>query len=441
MSRTRTALVGVVAAGLMLMSAGAASASEPVQTTSSSVTREVLDLGNGWFINSPTKTDTTTTVSDREETTATNAVESRQGAVTIETRTVGTDYKAQIQQPINPDGTSTWPAKRGVIPVQFKLTKSDKTEQRTVTQNETRNRTDYQKRTVTSTHVESTKTPSFQSVSGPNDTAYSVLGLYDNIPAGTTVADITKLQSDFSWQNGSSSHGGSLRWDIGTSQGDIHVYYGDADPGHQWTGGSGSGVNLMDATDDRFDPPGGVFYSTKQQILTDLGSLPVNNVSMVVDSCWDGGDQKAFINSATVGIDGVDHVVSNPLSGRVQPATDSSVNGAWVPAPELTSYTNWVNNGNPTTGDWTTVSTSNAVQTNDIPAKIRVEKLNGDPTPADVMEDLSSAQGDTTNFFRQIDGKYMYNLKAETLGKGSFKVYMEIDGTKVVISPGVFELK
>jgi hypothetical protein len=31
-------------------------------------------------------------------------------------------YAAQVQQPINPDGSSVWAAKRGVIPVQFKLT-------------------------------------------------------------------------------------------------------------------------------------------------------------------------------------------------------------------------------------------------------------------------------------------------------------------------------
>ena len=42
----------------------------------------------------------------------------------------------------------------------------------------------------------------------------------------------------------------------------------------------------------------------------------------------------------------------------------------------------------------------------------------------------------------------MYNLKAETLGKGSFNVYIAPDGytnaqsdTRVLENPGVFELK
>jgi len=64
-----------------------------------------------------------------------------------------------------------------------------------------------------------------------------------------------------------------------------------------------------------------------------------------------------------------------------------------------------------------------------------------DTTPIDVIEELSSAQGDTTGQFRQIDGKYMYNLKAESLQKGSFKVYMVIGGTQVMNNPGVFELR
>ena len=51
-------LTVVVAAGaIMLMSANAASATtEPPVTTTA---REVLDLGNGWFSNSPVTTDVT----------------------------------------------------------------------------------------------------------------------------------------------------------------------------------------------------------------------------------------------------------------------------------------------------------------------------------------------------------------------------------------------
>jgi hypothetical protein len=90
---------------------------------------------------------------------------SRGSNKTIETRTVP-DYKAQIQQPINPDGTSTWPAKRGVIPVQFKLTKADKVESREVTTPVARTVTTTEQRTNTITTVTTARTPSFQSVCG-----------------------------------------------------------------------------------------------------------------------------------------------------------------------------------------------------------------------------------------------------------------------------------
>ena len=105
-------------------------------------------------------------------------------------------------------------------------------------------------------------------------------------PRGTTVADISKVQAGFTYQQGA-SHAGSLRWDIGTDLGDLHVYYGDS---HDWTGTGGSDVNLMDATDDRFDDgntsvAGGTFYNTKAQILDKFRGVGVNNVSLVVDSC------------------------------------------------------------------------------------------------------------------------------------------------------------
>jgi hypothetical protein len=383
MSRIRTALVGTVAAGLLLMTASVASAA-PVEASSS--IREVTDLGGGWFSNSQVLTSVTTDVTQQSR-----------------TRTVAGDFTSQIQQPINPDGTSTWPAKRGVIPVQFKLTKSDKIEQTTDT--------------VTDTTT--VKTPRFESVCDNSDSAYSVIGKYSQIPAGTTVKDISNVQAEFNYLLGASS-GGSLRWDIGTEFGDVHIYYGDS---HSWTGTSGSNVNLMDATDDRFDDgntsvAGGTFYNTKAQMLAKLGDAKVNNVSLVVDSCWNGVNQKPNIVSATVGINGVDSTTVNPLAPRT--TTSHVVTPGTV---------------------WTQVSTTNPVQTNEPVAFIKVVKQATDTTPIDVIEELSSAQGDTTGQFRQIDGKYMYNLKAESLQKGSFKVYMVIGGTQVMNNPGVFELR
>jgi len=153
-------------------------------------------------------------------------------------------------------------------------------------------------------------------------------------------------------------------------------------------------------------------------MLAKLGDAKVNNVSLVVDSCWNGVNQKLNIVSATVGINGVDSTTVNPLAPRT--TTSHVVTPGTV---------------------WTQVSTTNPVQTNEPVAFVKVVKQATDTTPIDVIEELSSAQGDTTGQFRQIDGKYMYNLKAESLQKGSFKVYMVIGGTQVMNNPGVFELR
>jgi hypothetical protein len=380
MSRIRIALVGVVAAGLMLMSAGAASASESVET---SIVNEVLNLEGGWYIASPTTTTVTTSESDP-----------------VVSTSVAKDYKAQIQQPINPDNTSTWPAKRGVIPVQFKL--SEQTRTTSVTQ-------------VTKT-VKTEKGPSFQSRCQTEDDPvdnYSYVSFYPE--SSMTIADITSLKADYEWLVGSNHGGGSLRWMIHTAAGSIEVPYGeipnyltDPDPGQ-------SGVNLITLGDNRFNTTalGGPYYNSWANVLNGWGGLSVHHFDLIVDGCWTGTDQVLDLHTASV----------NQASKL-------------IPESVLVSNHSTTEESNPV------VTTSAWVQTNQVPAKIVVEKQATDTTPLDVIEELSSAQGDTTGQFRQIDGKYMYNLKAETLKSGAFKVYMNVDGFgKVVNTPGAFELR
>jgi hypothetical protein len=388
MSRIRTALVGVVAAGLMLMSAGAASAAPSSVTEFDNIT-----LGDSWWLESSTEitTDVTTTTS-------------------TESQTTPGSYKAQVQQPINPDGTSTWPAKRGVIPVQFKLTKSD-----TV-----------QRKTDTTTTTTVTKVPSFKSIGSDSESHNDWAALTHVPPSGTTVASLTDIRSDFDWLNGSTNHTGSLRWVISTPAGNIDAYYGSL-PNFTDNGGPGSGDNLIAQTDARFDPPGGEWVKTWNDIVGTYGTQPVLSVYLVVDA----GDQELDLHGATV-------------NGSHKDVLDSYTGGhdtveAWSPGqPDVVTVP----------GTWETISTSAGVQTNAVPAKIVVIKSPNDPTPIDVSESLSSAQDDTSGYFRQIDGKYMYNLKAETLGKGSFNVYIAPDGytnaqsdARVLENPGVFELK
>jgi hypothetical protein len=126
-----------------------------------------------------------------------------------------------------------------------------------------------------------------------------------------------------------------------------------------------------------------------------LAGHNINWVSLIVDSGW-GGDQKLNV-------------------------VDATVNGSTKTMP--------------------TSTVSGPVQTNEPVAKIQVMRYNDNNDETLVTETLASAQGDTDGIFRQVDGKYIYNLKAENLGKGDFKVYMVIDGQRVDSSPGIFSLK
>jgi hypothetical protein len=391
MSRIRIALAGLVAGSLMLMTAGVASAS------SSSVTEfDNIELGNSWWLESPTQI--TTDVSTASET------ESRDGVASV--------YASQIRQPINPDGSSTWPAKRGVIPVQFNLTAAPATETRTFIK----------------TTTAATKVPSFQSIGSDSDPSNDWSALTYVPPAGTKVGDINALIARYGWINGT-NHGGSLRWQINTSAGSIWVYYGPL-PNFDSSADPGTAQDLADETDNRVDTSyvGGTFYDNWANVRSSqFASLGVNSIALTVDGGWKG-DQEIDLSSALVRTGSNESVVTIADSYSGGPDTEA----AWVPGPSLVEET---------PGEWVAGPAGTPVQTNAIPAKILVEKYNDGVTETFNSEELSSAQGDTTGTFRQVDGKYIYNLKAETLGKGDFKVFMVINGQKVATTPGVFTLR
>jgi hypothetical protein len=299
-------------------------------------------------------------------------------------------YAAQVQQPINPDGSSVWPAKRGVIPVQFTLTQATKTCDTLLTT------------TTTTKHY------TFESLNGhawPDPASYSAFVFTPSGPM--TVADITNLAATFSYTTGQ-SQGGSLRWSIETAAGTIHVYYGDAP---NWSGTGGTGINLISAGDNRFDTSqlGGGFYDTWANTVANYGSYQVDGVALVVDSGW-VSDQVLTLTDATV----------NDNTGTWQPTT----------ASDHTTY------GTPV------CTTSSAVQTNAPTAYLDLYRT-GDPSGQPIDEStITSVQGDTGGKFRQVDGKYIYNLdlKALNLGAAQYKVYMKLNGTDVQ-NPGVFNLK
>lgn len=283
-------------------------------------------------------------------------------------------FAAQVQQPIDPDGSSVWSKKRGVIPVQFKVTETDSTSFR------------------------------FESLVGAADPNNDPGNDYSNVvwtpPSTIKVSQLTSLVANYSWLQGN-VHAGSLRWSINvqTASGprNVHVYYGPyPNFGNDGIyGGPGSGDNLLDQTDLRFDlsQVGGPWYGDKQDMLTLVGDQPVNWVGLILDS----GDQRLNLTSA-------------------------SVNGDQFtfPAPVDSSF-----------------------QTNAPTAKIAVQKYNDNSPDGPIDEVLSSAQGDTSGLYRQVDGKYIYNLDTASFNPtqqpGDYKVFLKIDNT--IVGTGFFTLK
>ncbi len=405
MHRTiRTAVAALAAAALMALTASVA----PASATSSSVTEfDNIAIGDNWWLESPTEITT--------DVQATQKTETRNGSFS--------SYNAQIQQPINPNGSSTWPAKRGVIPVQFKLTASPTTEQRTVT--------------TTTTTI--TKVPSFKSI-GSDAVGYNDWSALTHVPpAKTKVSDIHDLTANYTWVTGN-HHGGSLRWVINTPGGPIWVHFGQypnfGNDGN--VGGPGMGANMIAQTDARFDASsrGGPVYATWADILNLYGNDTVDSIALTIDGGWKkdvpgsngNGDQEVNLSSVV-------------FNGVIKDIEDSYTGGhdtveAWSPgSPDVTSDAN--------TAQWVPGPTGTPVQTNVPSAYIKVKKFNDGVGYEVVNETLSSAQGDDSGKFRQIDGKYMYNLKIESLtGAGDYMVYMDVNGDGTLEeAPGVFSLK
>jgi hypothetical protein len=192
-----------------------------------------------------------------------------------------TTYQATVQQPINVDGSSNWPAKsKGGIPLMFKLSSglgplvfesicSDNTVQSSCTGGNTAN--DY-------SYVSFTPT------------------------AATTFNDITDLAANYTFTLGN-CHGGSLRWSIRTSPTQsVFIYYGDLPNFTDCTTNSQTGTNMVGLSDLRYDTSqyiGGTFYDSYAHAQTLVGTTPIVRASLVLDSGW-GGDQRLTLGSATV---------------------------------------------------------------------------------------------------------------------------------------------
>jgi hypothetical protein len=182
-------------------------------------------------------------------------------------------YSAQIQQPINPDGSSNWPAKsKGGIPIMFSLSSG-------------------------------TGAAVFESIgsdpNAANDYAYASFA-----PTGLTFGGISTLRTDYAFTLGD-CHGGALRWSVRTSSTQsLFIYYGGAPSFTDCTTGvnNQSGVNMIGSSDLRYDTSqyvGGTFYDTYTHALSLMGGLTLSGVTLVLDGGW-AGDQRATISNTTV---------------------------------------------------------------------------------------------------------------------------------------------
>ena len=326
-----------------------------------------------------------------------------QAVTTSTVVTHGSTYQTAVRPPINADKSSNFPAKRGVIPVQFDLLATP---------------------TTTTTTTKTYGPPVWQSLLADGSYSFAQLCLLQDLHgSGTcpdaptapalTFNDITNLSATYEFTEGD-CFGGSLRWTIyvqhGTEIQSIHAYYGTPNGPDQGCSGlnSGSGQNLITTgiTPDRFEFQGGgaPVYTTyaAMQALTNGGTDLVVAVQLTLDSGWKA-DQIADVSDVTVN------------------------DNVWVPK----------------TTESTTSTTIDGpgVKTCTLPAaELRWAK--NDATPTGAVNEAESVQPkDTGQFYRQVDCKYIYNLTVSSLsGPGTYTVWVNIGGANIAV-PATFDLR
>lgn len=120
-----------------------------------------------------------------------------------------------------------------------------------------------------------------------------------------TVSELTNLTAIYEVAEGNCG-GGSLRWQIDTSAGNVFVYYGTAPDFTDCSGEEGqSGINLLSLDDARVDSSqvyAGTQYNTWDAFVAANPDLVVEDVNLVADGGWSQPDgvQSFTIESATV---------------------------------------------------------------------------------------------------------------------------------------------
>jgi hypothetical protein len=306
---------------------------------------------------------------------------------TTSTPVTGVTYKTAVRAPINPDGSSNFPAKRGVIPVQFDLLAAP---------------------TTTTTTTRTYDPPVWESINGIGwpDAGYASYATFT--PSSSMTFDqITNLSATYNFTEGD-CYVGSLRWTISTDKGDVYAYYGNPNGPDQGCSGanSGSTQNLITTgiTADRFEVQGAgsPVYTTYAAAEALVGAdAHVNYVSLILESGWHS-TQRADISNVTVN------------------------DNTWVPK------TSEVLGTSTTTGDY--------AKTCVLPDAM-LQWAKNDNTPTGAINEADSIQPkDTGIYYRQVDCKYIYNLAVSSLnGPGTYYVYANINRNLPV--PAKFDLR
>jgi hypothetical protein len=347
-------------------------------------------LGDGFLIDNLTITSGPTVTADS---TGAWTLSPAQSVVTSSSTAITTAYQAKVRAPINADGTSNFPKKRGVIAVQFDL--------------------ESEIRTVVSTTT-TTGPVHFESILSDTDPSNDYSYLAFTPSSALTFADLNELVASYAFTQGNCA-GGTLRWSVGidtdgdsVDNGSIFIYFG-AMPNFTdcILGESQSDVNLIGSSDARFDAAqlGGPTYGTYADMLALYGNKPVSQASLVLDGGWKNGDQVVTLTGASV--DGND----------------------WIPAPVGTDET--------VTSDTTTAFAKTCALPE---AKLQWSKL--DATPVGAVNEAESIQPkDTGLYYRNVDCKYIYNLDVSSLtGAGTYWVWVNIDAANVP-TPAQFDLR
>lgn len=268
-----------------------------------------------------------------------------------------TEYQVKVQPPLNAPGQppSALSSKMRTIPVKYLVESRISTPGSTTVYPDT-----------------------LQSYADPNIVSTN---LYWNAPAGLKVSDIQNLTADFTWAQGF-NHGGSMRWQIDTPDGNIMVYYGDTSSSFQ-SGTQGSGDNMIAQADARFEGQGfagSPMYDTLAHVLArtapagTVADEPVQSIGLVVDGGW-GGAQKVTLADVTIG--------TSAGTSTYTPGTVST-------GPSVTAW----------------------AADNSQPAYLYLAKVGGSQIAENTLTDT---QGNTGGQFRVVDGMYMYNLPLSQL--------------------------